>query len=293
MIKYIWFCCLSTLLFFGITVAETSDNAVTAQPALHFAPLPMENREAVFKQFEPIRIYLEKITGREVVFKYFDNYSFLLNNFIRGGIDLAYLGPLPYVELRSQYSDAEPLVTFREVSGKSGYTCSLITLPENQLQLSAIKGKRVALTQPLSTCGYLSVNGLLEKHGSSLEKNRYCYLGRHDAVALAIVRSEFDIGGVKTEIAHKYEHLGLELVEETDTFPGFALVSNRATVDPATAETIRESFDELQPHGKDREMLSGWADKLANGAVPATDKQYDIIRHLLGDILIPAKDNCQ
>ncbi|PIE62616.1 MAG: ABC transporter substrate-binding protein [Desulfobacter postgatei] len=293
MVKYVWFCCLSLLLFFGIAVAETSDNGVTEQPVLHFAPLPMENREAVYKQFEPLRVYLENITGRKVVFKYFDNYDCLLDNFISGGIDLAYLGPLPYVELRGKYPDAEPLVTFREISGKSGYTCSLITLPENQLQLSAIKGKRVALTQPLSTCGYLSVNGLLEKYGSHLEKNRYCYLGRHDAVALAIVRSEFDIGGVKTEIAHKYEHLGLKILEETDIFPGFALVSNSTSVDPETAETIRKSFDALQPDGKDREMLSAWGNKLANGAVPATDKQYDIIRRLLGDVVIPKKDNCR
>ncbi|PIE61117.1 MAG: ABC transporter substrate-binding protein [Desulfobacterales bacterium] len=293
MIKYVWLCGLFLLLFLDIAVAETSGEGGNAQTDLHFAPLPMENREAVYKQFEPIRVYLQKIIRRNVVFKYFDSYRCLLKNFIDGDIDLAYLGPLPYVELRNQYPDAEPLVTFREVSGKSGYTCSLITLSENPLQLSAVKGKRVALTQPLSTCGYLSVNGLLEKHGVYLEQNRYCYLGRHDAVALSIVRSEFDIGGVKTEIAHKYEHLGLKIVAETDILPGFALVSNNATVDPETTDTIRKSFGALQPDGRDREMLSGWGHKLANGAVPATDTQYDIIRKLLGDIVIPKKDKCQ
>ncbi len=293
MIKNVWLCSLFLLLFFGIAVAETSDNAATEQAVLHFAPLPMENREAVYKQFEPMRVYLEQITERKIVFKYFDNYAHLIDNFISGEIDLAYLGPLPYVNLRDRYPAAEPLVTFREVSGKSGYTCSLITLPENQLKLSEITEKKIALTQPLSTCGYLSVNGLLEKHGTNLEKNRYRYLGRHDAVALAIVRSEFDIGGVKTEIAHNYSHLGLKILAETDTLPGFALVSNSATVTPETAEIIRESLSALQPAGKNKEMLSDWGKKLANGAVPATDKQYDIIRRLMGDIVIPEKGNGQ
>ncbi len=293
MIRNVWLCSLFLLLFFDIAGAETSNSAVAEQSVLHFAPLPMENREAVYKQFEPMRIYLEKITGRKIVFKYFDNYAYLIDSFINGDVDLAYLGPLPYVKLRSRYPAAEPVVTFREVSGKSGYTCSLITLPENQLQLSEITKKKVALTQPLSTCGYLSVNGLLEKHGTSLEKNRYRYLGRHDAVALAVVRSEFDIGGVKTEIAHKYSHLDLKILEETDPLPGFALVRNGTTVKRETAEAIRKSFSALQPAGKDREMLSVWGKKLANGAVPATDKQYDIIRRLIGDIVIPEKGNFQ
>ncbi len=293
MIRNVWLCSLFLLLFFGIAAAETSNNAVAEKSVLHFAPLPMENREAVYKQFEPMRVYLEKITGKKIVFKYFDNYAYLIDSFINGDVDLTYLGPLPYVKLRSRYSAAEPLVTFREVSGKDGYTCSLIALPENQLQLSEITEKKVALTQPLSTCGYLSVNGLLEKHGTNLEKNRYRYLGRHDAVALAVVRSEFDIGGVKTEIAHKYSHLDLKILEETDILPGFALVSNSTTVNRETAETIRKSFSALQPDGKDREMLSVWGKKLANGTVPATDKQYDIIRRLIGDVVIPEKGNFQ
>ncbi len=293
MIKYSWGFGLYLLLFLGVALADPPEHSVTAPPVLHFAPLPMENREAVYKQFEPMRVYLETITGRRVVFKYIDSYGDLIKSFISGDIDLAYLGPLPYVKLRSLYPDAEPLVTFREVSGESGYTCALIMLSDNPLQLSALKGKRVALTQPLSTCGYLSVNELFKKHGADLEKNRYCYLGRHDAVALAIVRSEFDIGGVKTEIAHKYEHLGLKIVEETAVLPGFALISNRATVDVKTADTIRTSFDALQPEGKDRDMLSNWGAKLANGAVSATDTQYDIIRQLLGNIVISKKDNCQ
>ncbi len=291
--RYVLFCLLLLLIFTNLAIAGKPDVRVTSAPPLRFAPLPMENREVVYKQFEPVRLYLEKITGKKVVFRFFDKYSHLLADFIDGGIDLAYLGPLPYVELRKAFPAAKPLVTFRETSGKNGYTCSLITLPEKKINLSAFSEKNIALTQPLSTCGYLSVNGILEKHGSSLEKNCYSYLERHDAVALAIVRSEFDLGGVKTAIAHKYAHLGIEILEETETFPGFALVSNTTTIDTETAETIREAFSTLQPNGKDKAMLSTWGKKLANGTVPATDRQYDIIRNFMKNIVIPEENNCQ
>ncbi len=291
--RYILFYSLSVLLLSSHATAGTSGTTTTSPSALRFAPLPMENREAVYKQFEPVRVYIEKITGQKVVFKYFDKYCYLLEDFINGGVDLAYLGPLPYVELRNNYSNVEPLVTFREASGKNGYTCSLISLPENKINLSTISGKTIALTQPLSTCGYLSVNGLLEKHGSCLKENNYRYLGRHDAVALAVVRAEFDIGGVKTAIAHKYAHLGIQILEETKPLPGFALVSNNNTITPKLTATIRSAFAALEPEGKDKEMLSTWGKKLANGAVPATDEQYDIIRSLLGNVIIPEKNNCQ
>ncbi len=291
--KYIWFYGLLLVFFSCLILAEASTVTAKSLPALRFAPLPMENREAVYKQFEPVRKYLEQITGRQVVFEYFDNYFYLLKNFIDENIDIAYLGPLPYVELHNKYPNITPLVTFRETSGQSGYTCSLIALSDSKLDLSTITKKEIALTQPLSTCGYLSVNGLLKKHGSDLEANNYRYLERHDAVALAVVRAEFDIGGVKTAIARKYEHLGLQILEETETLPGFALVSNNSTITTELAATIRDAFTALEPNGKDKEMLSNWGKKLANGAVPASDAHYDIIRQLMGNIVIPEKSSFQ
>ncbi len=285
--KYFLFYLLSLLLFPSLAIAETATVTATHQQALHFAPLPMENREIVYKQFEPLRVYLERITGQKVFFRYFDNYSSLLEDFINGGIDIAYLGPLPYVELRDNYPKVEPLVTFLNTSGKNGYTCSLVSLPENQINLSNITDKNIALTQPLSTCGYLSVNELLKKHGSSLEANNYSYLERHDEVALAVIRAEFDIGGVKTAIARQYEHLGLQIVEETEILPGFTLVSNKNTIDARLAARIRNAFTALKPNGKDKEMLSNWGQQIANGAALATDEQYDIIRTLRGNYRYP------
>ncbi len=292
MIRYLQLLCLLLPLLSSFAMAETdSTDTVAEKTVLRFAPLPMENRKAVYKQFEPLRIYLQQITKKKVVFKFFDQYDQLLDAFIDDDIDLAYLGPLPYVELKNRYTETEPLVTFRESNGKAGYTCSLISLPENQILLSRIEDKKIALTQRLSTCGYLSVNWLLAENGSDLEKNQYDYLGRHDAVALAVVRAEFDIGGVKTTIAHKYEHLGLTILAETDVLPGFALVANKKTITPEVSDAIRTFLPELQPEGKDREMMSAWGSKIANGAIAVTDTQYDVIRKLMPSHTISEQDN--
>ncbi len=283
MLRFGYFYYLYFVIFVGIAAAEPA--------TLRFAPLPMENREVVYVQFEPMRVYLQEVIGRKIIFEYSDSYQVLLNKFAQGTIDLAYIGPLPYVALREKYPKAMALLAFRETSGTVGYTCSVIGRTGNTPHLANAQGLKVALTQPLSTCGYLAVNMILKRYGSDLEKNRYRYLGRHDAVALAVVRAEYDIGGVKTAIAHKYEHLGLEILNETDVMPGFTLVSNTETVSPDLAATIRSAFSSLHPEGRDKDMLAKWGEKIANGAVVVSDRQYDVIRRILGETILPQKDH--
>ena len=272
-------CALLALIIMaaGMAQAET----------IRFAPLPMESRETVVKQYRPMVLYLEKQLNVDIEFIFFENYADIIQAFIDGQIDLAYLGPLPYVELRAKYSKAEPLVHFNEASGKPMYTCAIVTLADSLLQLRGLKNNRFALTQPLSTCGYLSVNGLLQEQGSRLEDNRYTYLDKHDAVALAVVRGEYDAGGLKTAIGKKYSHLGLKIVAETAPMPSFGLVGNGATMPAATMQALRTALTKLDPAAADKEMLASWGGNIRYGAVAASDKDYDPVRKFKGNAGIP------
>lgn len=258
---------------------------------LVLAPLPMENRETVLKQFMPMAAYLRQALGHEVVFDYSDSYGEILEKFRQGRIDLAYLGPLPYVSLRKVCADAEPLVHFREANGEPSYTCAIVAEADRGLDLEGLENRKVALTQPLSTCGFLATNGMLRERGSSLSRNLYRYLDKHDEVAKAIVRGEFDIGGLKTAIGRKYEHLGLKILAETPPLPSFALVGNAATLSTQERDAIRQALAGLDPSGRDREMLSSWGENIRYGSVPASDAEYDPVRALLGADPIPESGN--
>lgn len=280
-----WLCALLAIIVTGTATAQAE--------TIRFAPLPMENRETVVKQYRPMVLYLEKSLNVTIEFVFADNYADILNNFIAGQIDLAYLGPLPYVELRAKDSQAEPLVHFNEASGQPMYTCAIVTLADSPLQLQVLKNKKIALTQPLSTCGYLSVNGLLREQGGSLEDNRYTYLDKHDAVALAVVRGEFDAGGLKTAIGKKYGHMGLKILAETAPMPSFGLVGNRATMSTTTMQALREALTKLAPVAGDKEMLATWGENIRYGAVAASDKDYDVVRKFKGNGSIPTTDKDQ
>ena len=280
-ITLLLWCCLAT-----IGRAET---AAQPQP-IRFAPLPMENRESIVLQFRPMATFLEQRLGRPVVFDFSDSYATILEKFQTNSIDLAYLGPLPYVELRAKNSQAEPLVLFREESGQPMYTCAIVGLAEPPITLKALNNRHIALTQPLSTCGYLAVNGLLQEQGGSLENNRYRYLDKHDAVALAVIRGEFDAGGLKTSIAKRYSHLGLQVIAETPPFPGFGLIGNRRTLDDATLQAIRTALTSLDPSGADQALLTQWGASIRHGAVAGTDADYQALRRYRGKLTIPTSN---
>lgn len=277
---------IALILWGCLATPGRAETAVQPQP-IRFAPLPMENREAIVLQFRPMATFLEQRLGRPVVFDFSDSYATILEKFQANSIDLAYLGPLPYVELRAKNSQAEPLVLFREESGQPMYTCAIVGLADQPLTLSTLNNRRIALTQPLSTCGYLAVNGLLQEQGGSLQANRYRYIDKHDAVALAVIRGEFDAGGLKTSIAKRYSHLGLQVIAETPPFPGFGLVGNRRTLDEATLQAIRTALTSLDPAGGDQALLAQWGASIRHGAVAATDADYQALRRYRGTLAIP------
>jgi phosphonate transport system substrate-binding protein len=254
-----------------------------AAQTLRFAPLPLENRETVIRQFSPLLAHIEAKTGQPVRFVFHDNYDDILQAFTNAQIDLAYLGPLPYTRLRQSFAQAEPLVQFREADGSIMYRCVLAAFRGDRIRLPALKNRTLGLTQPLSTCGDLSVNGMLQKHaGFGLQQTPYRYLGTHEAVALAIVSGEVAAGGMKESIARKYAGLGLEVLASTDLLPGFVLVANRATLSPTRIAQLRQIMLTTP-----ESIYSHWGAPIRHGMNPSLDSDYAHVRALSAASLAP------
>lgn len=259
---------------------------------LVFAPLPMKQPEEIVKHFKPMLAYLEQTLGMTIQVDYSSSYEDILKKFRSGKLDMAYLGPLPYVTLKEGFAPATPLVHFLEKSGKPSYTCAIVTGAGGK-PLAGLKGAKIALTQPLSTCGYLSTDGLLHRAGSALEHNKYRYLDKHDEVALAVARGDFDAGGLKTSIAKQFAHLGVNVVAETAPLPSFALIANSKKLSAKRMAELREALTRLQPQSNpaDKATMQQWGDEVRYGAVAADDKDYDPVRQLRKRVDIPQQGN--
>lgn len=255
--------------------------AVELKP-IRFAPLPMESLDTMTREYLPFMDFLEKRMNTPFEMVYHRSYQTLIAEFLEGRIDIAYLGPLPYVALKEQFPDVTPVAQFLDESGLHTYTCAMVRFADQDINLSSDQLKQVALTQPLSTCGYLAVESILQNRNLSLEDGNfeYQYLESHESVALNVILGNYNIGGLKTKIGKKYQHLGLRIMEETEPMPGFLLVANKQTLSADFINEVRRLILSLNPLEKphDQEVTRSWGPKIKNGAIEVKDSDYDIVR---------------
>lgn len=260
-------------LAFGLFLQGIFSPTAQAAEALRFAALSLEGRDTTAREFAPFVEHLERLAGRPVVQVFFADYAELLNAFRLGRIDLAYLGPLPYVRLRESRPDVEPLIHFREKDGASFYRCALAAFRGDRVRAQELRGQPFGMPQALSTCGPLAASGLLaQKAGLRLEEVDQRFLGNHEMVALAIISGEIRAGTMKESIARRHGVLGLEILGSTDPLPGFALV---AQVDRELREKLRKALLETP-----KSIWSHWGESLHYGMSRADDRDYDPIRRL-------------
>ena len=272
---------LLILLFLQVCTVFASE-----LPTLVFAPLPMENKEAIYKTFAPLTTYLGQTLHVNIHYDFSDSYDILLDKIAKGKVDIAYLGPLPYVTLRKNYPFVTPLVHFKEASGNASYTCSIIGLKDDLKELTTMRQKPIALTDPLSTCGYLSTEGLLKSMHNSLENNLYRYVKKHDEVALEIIRGEYQYGGIKTAIAKRYQHLGIVILASTEPLPGFAMIANTKRLSSEQINQIQHAL--LQTNQIDK---SAWGESVKYGCIEAKDQDYEALRALQQGVTIHPEGN--
>ncbi|MET0047358.1 MAG: PhnD/SsuA/transferrin family substrate-binding protein [Sedimenticola sp.] len=259
--------------------------ASLAEKVIRFAPLPLEDEKIIHEQFRGLVDYLQEATGYTLEWVHLDDYADIIAEFRANRIDLAYLGPLPYVILKRDYPPAAPLGCFRDADGRANYTCSLITWEESTLTPEKASGIHIGLTQPYSTCGYLSVSQMLGEAGRRLDGdgNSFSYAGSHSNAALGVARGEYDMAGVKTAIANRYRHLYIKSIATSHRYPGFALVANQNTLNSNLVESLQRALLELDPANDEtlKRKMSKWGRHIRNGAIPPQECDYGNVANAL------------
>ena len=249
---------------------------------IKFAPLPTKKASKNIEDFLPLNSYLKKRLSVDIKYIYKKDYQDILNGFKDGTIDMAYLGPLPFISLKKQYMFVKPLITFKQKSGSSKYRCVLAKFKNDKFDRQ--KQVKIALTQPLSTCGYLMTNVLLkENFNMELKEQKYDYTMSHTNALISAVKGEFLIAGAKESIAKKYASLGMEIIAQSKLLPGFSLVVNTQTLSTEQIKEIEDALLRLP-----QEKYKSWKGITANGIEKANIEDYN---ELNVNFYIPKKGN--
>lgn len=271
-------------LLFGL-----SSFCFAAKKPIRFSPLPLMSEEVVSEHFRPFVSYLSDVTETEIEQVYFKNYQVLIEGLADNQIDLAFLGPLPYVMLKRRMPDVVPLARFLDADGKATYTCALASFTD-EIDLQEVSfAKPIAIPQPYSTCAYLMTENFLRKRRESLKKHPFYYAGNHEESALDVVRGKASLAGLKTEIGQVYSKLGLHLFEQQTPLPRLLLVANPRTLSAEQISLIKSKILELDPlHNPDhRQVTASWGYEIRYGAIPVEEGDYRYIEELLSEIEIP------
>lgn len=255
---------------------------------IRISPLPMDDPVKTTKIFSPLIRHISGLVGKELELVYERKYNNILDSLDKNMLDLAYLGPLPFSTIRLKNPNIIPLVGFYEGVALKGYTCVLVRANFDEIDYKNLADKKLALTQPLSTCGYFMASKLLKNLDAnlSIEDMKYRYIGTHTGVAEGVLRGDFLIGSLKDGIAAKYASVGLEIIATSKLLPSFILVANQNTLDMTLISKIKQGLL------KTPESIYGtWEKRFSRGMFEVSKEDFDEVIDFLEEMKIPEKGN--
>ena len=260
----------------------TTSSTATSAENYTFSPLPMKNTQQLARDFLPFIKYVEKHLAIKLEYKLEQNYEDILHSIIEKRIDFAVLGPLPWLKLNAQYPHLQPIVFFKRSDGRINYKCVLSKFIGHSVDIQ--KPLKIALTQPLSTCGYYQTSILLQqKYDIKLSQQYYRYTNSHTNAVTSVVLGEFDLAGSSDSYANNYRNMGIEIIAESSSMPGFALYANTETVDQQVIKNLRELMLKIKPS-----EYAQWSGPMQYGVKQPSGKEFS---ELSIDLDIPLKGN--
>jgi phosphonate transport system substrate-binding protein len=170
-----------------------------------------------------------------------------------GKLDVAEFGPLGFV-FASQKAGAEPIASFGVAGGKlSSYTAGIWVPKDSKItELSQLKGKSLALSEPGSTSGDAMPRYAIRQAGLKDSDVKIDYAGGHPEALLALKNGKVDAGEINTqELASAkaegaFDETKFRKIWTSEDIPNDP-VTVRSDMDPALKAAISDALLHLQP----------------------------------------------
>jgi phosphonate transport system substrate-binding protein len=248
--------------------------------------IPAENNEQMIKNFEPMRVYLEKKVGQKVKVFTATDYTGVIEAMRKGRVDVAFFGPLSYI-LAEQESGAEAFAVGVLKSGKSTYRSIIIVPADSPAKtIQDLKGKSVAFVDPVSTSGGLMPTFMVKQATGMMPEQffgKFTYAGSHDAAELAVKNRTVDAAADNDVTYGMMLDKGLiskqsnRILAESADMPGSPL-AYRKNLPEALKARIRNAM--VNAHKEIN--VSGYGNLLRYDA--ATPADYQSVRNLAKEL---------
>lgn len=211
-----------TVFLLALLLADTAVGQCSQQ-SLRVAVIPKKSMDVLLREHQPLVKQLSNALGMPVEIVPSSSYESVVDAIVSGGVDIAWLGPASYILAYQRDPRIEPFASLIISHGyftPAGhhYQALLLVRGAGAADVQALRGKRVALSDPASTSGSVVPNAefsaqvgvpLLQFFGSIV------YSGSHDKALDALLEGKVDAAFVSSVRADAYLANGLI---DRDTF---------------------------------------------------------------------------
>ena len=253
------------------------DMAEQRGDVVKFGVLPLDSPAVMFRKFTPLAEYLSRKLEKKVELKVAVDFESALKDIGQNITQLCAMGPATYAEGHKKYGVKVLVKALR--NGKPYHHAVIITRDDSTIKSMAdLKGKTFAFADIQSSTGHILPRAMLKEAGVDLENLQYYqYLGHHDEVARAVLKGDFDAGGVMEATAYKFKSEGLRILQISDDIPEFNICYNPAIGEKELA-VIKTAIISLNNATAEGSLILTSIGKECTGFVEADDKDYDGIR---------------
>ena len=270
----------SFLIAFCILVSAASAAQPGDQQPIILGIHPYLPHDELVTRFTPLANYIGRAIGHPVQVRVGRTYGEHIKAIGSDSIDIAYMGPVPYVEMVAKYG-RKPLLARQVINNSPYLRGEIIVRKDSPLRtLGDLKGKCFLFGDVNSTMSYIMPQHMIEDAGVPLIRlGDHKFLEGHENVALAVLAGTCDAGAVKQEVYEEFKPKGLRVLAELPLVYDHLFVTS-ASLPPPMVRKLRKIMLDLNdlPEGK-AIMAKIHPDMTA--LVPPKDSDYNNLRALM------------
>jgi phosphate/phosphite/phosphonate ABC transporter binding protein len=240
-----------------------------------FGVVPLENAVLMNKKFTPLVEHLNNKLGMDYIIKVGKDYAEAIEDLGSGRVQISSQTPTTYIEGKHKYGTK--LLGYFAKDGSPTYKSAIVVSKESGIKsVAELRGKRFAFGSEKSTGSTLIPMAMLAEAGITLKYlSQYAYLGSHDIVANAVLKGEFDAGGMMESVVSEFADKGIIAIKISEPIPQFPICVNK-DISPEFVEKIKEALISIT----DVSILKA-IDKGYTKFMEAEDSDFDGIRAMV------------